>query len=72
MVIGNPQLLTRLDTTGRIGDRMTWIAIDTKTNRIVGFGSQSEAKLSANTHKQLSGNDTITRKLRVGMIIYEG
>jgi len=51
---------------------MTWIAIDLTTNRIVGFGSQSEARLSANTHEKLSGNDTITRKLRVGMIIYEG
>ena len=49
----------------------TWVAIDTVTNRIVGIGSQADAQNSANVHKKLSNNNTIIRKLRVGMIIYE-
>ena len=46
-----------------------WLAIDTKTNRVVGFGTQGDAQVAANDHSKLSGNKTILRKLRVGMII---
>ena len=49
----------------------TWLAIDTKTNRLVGFGTQSEAQTAANEHQLLSGNETKVRKLRVGMIVEE-
>jgi len=48
-----------------------WVAIDVTTNRIVGFGSQSDAQTAANTHNTLSGNKTKVRTLKVGMIIYE-
>jgi len=48
-----------------------WIAIDTKTNRIVDFGGQGAVKLSANQHELLSGNETIVRTLKIGMRIYE-
>ena len=46
-----------------------WLAIDTSTNRVVGFGTQGEAQSTANEHSKLSGNKTILRKLRVGMVI---
>jgi len=49
-----------------------WLAIDTKTNRIVDFGGQAAVQLSANEHAKLSENKTILRTLKVGMIIYEG
>lgn len=48
-----------------------WLAIDTKTNRLIDFGGQSAAKLSANQHEQLSGNKTVLRTLKIGMVILE-
>jgi len=48
-----------------------WVAIDTATNRIVGFGTQSEAQQKANHHRKLSGNDTVIRKLREGWLVYD-
>lgn len=48
-----------------------WVAIDTKTNKVVGFGTQSEAQQAGNTHWKLSGNSTKIRTLKVGMTIYE-
>ena len=48
-----------------------WLALDAKTKRVVGFGIQSDAANQANLHKKLSGNDTVIRKLRIGMIVYE-
>jgi len=48
-----------------------WLAIDTKTNKVIGFGNHSEAQLAANNHWRLSGNETKLRKLRVGIMIYE-
>ena len=46
-----------------------WVAVDTNTQRIIDFGGQSGVKLSANEHEKLSGNKTITRKLKVGMVL---
>lgn len=48
---------------------MTWIAIDTKTDKIVGIGDQSKVQVIANGHTNLSGNKTIVRRLRIGMTI---
>ena len=49
--------------------RDVWVAIDTKTHRIVDFGGQSAVKLSANEHKKLSGNETVLRTLKIGMVL---
>lgn len=49
--------------------RDIWIAIDTKTHRIVDFGGQDACQLSANEHLKLSGNKTIIRTLKVGMVL---
>ena len=48
-----------------------WIAIDTKTNRLVGFGDRGTADQAGNQHTLLSGNKTKTRTLKVGMTIME-
>lgn len=48
-----------------------WLAIDTKTDRIVGYGDQGGAQVAANEHGTLSGNKTVLRKLRIGMVIKE-
>ena len=48
---------------------MSWIAIDTKTNRIVAVGDQSHAGTVARLHARLSGNKTIIRSVKVGMLI---
>ena len=48
-----------------------WLAIDTKTNRLVDFGGQSAVQQSANEHAKLSGNSTVLRKLKVGMVIMD-
>lgn len=48
-----------------------WIAVDTKTNKIVGFGDRSIADQAGNRHSLLSGNKTKTRTLKVGMTIIE-
>ena len=48
-----------------------WVAIDSTTSRIVGFGEQSDAQQKANHHRKLSGNDTVIRKLREGWVVYE-
>lgn len=49
-----------------------WIAIDTKTFRIVGIGTQSQARNKANIHEKLSGNNTLIRTLKIGMQITLG
>ncbi len=46
-----------------------WVAVDTNTHRIIDFGGQSAVQSSANEHQKLSGNDTILRTLKVGMIL---
>ena len=53
------------------GDEMkdVWVAIDTNTHRIIDFGGQSAVQSSANEHQKLSGNKTILRTLKVGMIL---
>ena len=48
-----------------------WIAIDEKTNMLVGFGDRSKADIIANGHRNLSGNKVKVRLLKVGMTIYE-
>lgn len=48
-----------------------WVAVDTRTDRIVDFGGQSAVQESANVHFKLSGNRAVIRKLRVGMILGE-
>lgn len=48
-----------------------WIAIDTKTNRLVGFGDRSMADRAANEHKLLSGNVRTLHTLKKGMTIIE-
>lgn len=48
---------------------MTWVAIDTVTDRIVGIGDQSTVTLAANKHSSLSGNKTLIRMLKVGMVL---
>ncbi len=48
-----------------------WVAIDTKTNKLVGFGDRSTADKAKNSHAILSGNPVKTRLLRVGMTIKE-
>ena len=46
-----------------------WIAVDTKTNMLVGFGDRSAADLIANRHTKLSGNVCKVRMLKTGMTI---
>jgi len=46
-----------------------WLAIDTKTDRIIDFGGHGAVQLSANEHNKLSGNKTVVRTLKVGMMI---
>ena len=46
-----------------------WIAVDKTTNRIVAIGTQSEVASNAAFHTKISGNPTVNRKLRVGMIL---
>ena len=50
---------------------MTWVAVDSKTDRIVAIGTQSEASSEGTKYFRLSGNRTIVRKLKVGMILKE-
>lgn len=50
-----------------------WVAIDTKTNRIVAFDTDhGVVQKAANQHYKLSKNSTKLRTLKVGMIVYEG
>ena len=49
-----------------------WVAIDAETNRIGGFGTRSDAQMGANNHWKLSGNKCTIRKLKIGMILYDG
>ena len=48
-----------------------WVAIDTKTHRIVDFGGQGGCQISADEHTKLSGNKTVIRTLKVGMVLGE-
>ena len=49
--------------------RDIWVSIDTKTHRIVDFGGQDACQLSANEHSKLSGNETVIRTLKIGMVL---
>lgn len=46
-----------------------WLAIDTNTSKVIGWGDQSTVKHIANEHQSLSGNRIITRTLKKGMVV---
>lgn len=48
-----------------------WVAIDTATDKLVGFGDRSTVDKSKNRHTNLSGNAVKVRLLKVGMTIKE-
>ena len=48
-----------------------WVAVDSRTDRIVAFGTQSEATRQAKIHTELSDNETIVRKLRIGITLLD-